>query len=82
MNAETIDRTEGEVLFNEIQAGRYMGGKASPVSPRTLQRWRMEGTGPSFVRIGRLVRYRRADLDQWLNGCIRQSTSQRNAQGR
>ena len=78
MNTQTeIEAAAGEVLFNEVQAGRYLGGKASPVSPRTLQRWRMEGAGPTFVRIGRLVRYRRSDLDSWLGAHIRQSTSDR-----
>jgi hypothetical protein len=71
-----FESTAGEVLFNEIQAGRYLGGKASPVSPRTLQRWRMEGSGPCFVRIGRLVRYRRNDLDDWLSLQVRRSTSE------
>ena len=72
-----LESTAGEVLLNEIQAGRYLGGKASPVSARTLQRWRMEGVGPCFVRIGRLVRYRRGDLDLWLKARVRQSTAER-----
>lgn len=70
--------SNGEVLFNELQAGRYIGGKASPVSARTLQRWRMEGVGPCFARIGRLIRYRRSDLDAWLEASLRQSTSGQN----
>lgn len=72
-----LEVPNGAVLLNEIQAGRYLGGKATPVSARTLQRWRMEGVGPLFVRIGRLVRYRRTDLDEWLAARIRQSTSDR-----
>jgi excisionase family DNA binding protein len=36
------------------------------VSLRTLERWRQEGTGPAFIRIGRFPRYRRADIDAWL----------------
>jgi excisionase family DNA binding protein len=36
------------------------------VSMRTLERWRQEGTGPAFVRVGRSLRYRRSDIDAWL----------------
>lgn len=36
------------------------------VSPRTLQRWRAEGSGPPMVRVGRGVRYRRRDVNAWL----------------
>jgi predicted DNA-binding transcriptional regulator AlpA len=37
------------------------------VSPVTLRKWRMTGAGPRFVRLGRAVRYRRAELDAWLS---------------
>ena len=37
------------------------------VSVRTLERWRQEGTGPAFIRVGRALRYRRADIDAWPN---------------
>jgi excisionase family DNA binding protein len=36
------------------------------VSVRTLERWRQEGTGPAFIRVGRSPRYRRSDIDAWL----------------
>ena len=52
-------------LFDETAAAEYLGGNA-PVSTRTLQRWRAEGSGPIFVKIGRLVRYRKPDLDNFL----------------
>ena len=32
------------------------------IAPRTLERWRAEGCGPQFVRIGRHVRYRQTDI--------------------
>ncbi len=32
------------------------------IAPRTLERWRAEGRGPQFVRIGRHVRYRQTDI--------------------
>ena len=46
------------------QAARYLG-----VSPDTLRIWRQRkhrARGPAFVRLGRIVRYLRGDLDAWL----------------
>ena len=34
------------------------------ISERTLERHRLAGTGPCFVRLGRVV-YRKADLEAW-----------------
>jgi predicted DNA-binding transcriptional regulator AlpA len=39
------------------------------VSIRTLQEWRRTGDGPRFVRLSpRAVRYRRSDIEAWLEG--------------
>ena len=32
----------------------------------TLISWRQNGTGPDYIRVGRLIRYRRSDVDRWL----------------
>ena len=32
------------------------------ISPRTLERWRADSVGPCFLRIGRHIRYRDADV--------------------
>ncbi len=37
------------------------------VSVQRLATWRHEGAGPSYVKVGRLVRYRRIDVDSWLD---------------
>lgn len=63
------------VLYDEEAAGKYIGGTESPVSSRTLQRWRLEGVGPTYVKLGRLVRYRQADLDTFLEERACSSTS-------
>ena len=36
------------------------------VSKPTLERWRMEGRGPRYVKIGHRVFYPRAELDGFL----------------
>jgi excisionase family DNA binding protein len=43
------------------------------VSVRTVKRWRAEGTGPPFLRAGRQVRYRKRDVDAWLESRGQQS---------
>lgn len=42
--------------------------------PRTLARWRCEGKGPRFVKIGRRVAYRESDLIAYLDEQTRQRT--------
>ena len=43
------------------------------VSTRTLQRWRSDGTGPSFLLIGGSVRYRMSDVLEFEERKHRQS---------
>jgi excisionase family DNA binding protein len=51
-----------ELLTNE-QAAAVLG-----VSPHTLNVWRSCGRySLPFLRIGKLIRYRRADLDAWMD---------------
>jgi predicted DNA-binding transcriptional regulator AlpA len=49
---------------------------AAEISVRTLERHRVAGTGPRFSRLGRLVRYRERDLDDWVSRSLRTSTSE------
>ena len=44
-------------------------------SERTLERWRVEGTGPVYVKAGRKVLYIQQDVEDWLLATRRQSTS-------
>lgn len=41
----------------------------------TLERFRISGAGPLFVKLGGAVRYRRTDLDSWLETRRVRSTS-------
>jgi len=40
-----------------------------------LERWRVEGLGPAWLKVGRAVRYREGDVEQWLASRERGSTS-------
>ena len=53
-----------DMLLKETQAAERLG-----VSRRTLQRWRILGGGPPFVRIGpRRVAYPETALAAWCEG--------------
>jgi len=54
--------TDREYALAPRQAARYLG-----ISEAALRLWRSRGEGPRFFRAGeKLVRYRRADLDSWI----------------
>jgi excisionase family DNA binding protein len=40
--------------------------QALAVSLSTVRRWRQSGSGPRFVRFGRSVRYKLADVEEWV----------------
>ena len=40
---------------------------ALSVSLATVRRWRYIGGGPRYLKLGALVRYRREDLNEWLD---------------
>jgi predicted DNA-binding transcriptional regulator AlpA len=46
------------------------------LSERTLERHRLAGTGPKFVRLGRRVFYRRHDVNEWIVEHVCRSTSE------
>ena len=47
------------------------------LSQRTLERLRVSGRGPKFVRCGlRSIRYRQSDLDDYISGRVVRSTSE------
>lgn len=65
MDLITVD-TEG--------ASRRIG-----LAESTLEKLRCSGEGPKFVKLGRAVRYRVADLDAFVAARVVSSTSQRRA---
>ena len=50
------------------------------LSERTLERFRVSGVGPKFVRMGKSVRYRLSDVEAWIASRVVGSTSERQAQ--
>ena len=51
--------TSSKVLSQKDLADRWY------VQPRTIYKWRMQGSGPPYVRIGRRVLYRIEDVEEY-----------------
>jgi hypothetical protein len=58
-------------LLNQQATATYLS-----ISERTLERWRVSGVGPSYIKLGRRVAYREADLIEFINSHRRTSTSE------
>jgi predicted DNA-binding transcriptional regulator AlpA len=66
-----MDRESSESLLTEQEAARQLH-----LSQKTLEGWRTRGGGPKFVRLGtRAVRYRPADLNEFVERGLRTSTA-------
>lgn len=48
-------------LLNEHEAARFMN-----LSVNTLRAWRLQRRGPVFLKLGKAVRYRPEDLEDFL----------------
>ena len=69
----TFEGAEGMIdtlYMNGREAAAFLG-----LSPRTLDRYRVNGEGPAFHKFGNRVRYARADLEAWASTRRRTSTS-------
>ena len=61
MSIATLPVASSALMTSE-EAAAYIG-----VKPQTISVWRTAGRyALPFVKVGRLVRYRKADLDRWL----------------
>ena len=61
-------------ILRTLEAATYLG-----LSPSTLEKYRVRGGGPKFIRLGgRAVGYDLRDLDAWLDG-QRESTDESTA---
>jgi predicted DNA-binding transcriptional regulator AlpA len=51
-------------LLNEHQVAKFL-----QLSVASVRRWRLFRTGPKYFKIGAAVRYRREDVETWLDSC-------------
>jgi hypothetical protein len=72
--------TGADPLLKEDKAAEFLD-----VAVKTLQNWRILGTGPRYVKLGpglrAPVRYRRSALAAYLERCECQSTSEHAVRG-
>lgn len=58
---QTVVRSQMKSYLTEREVAQ-MG----VASVRTLQAWRLLRRGPRYIKVGRAVRYRTADVEAWL----------------
>ena len=58
-------------LLTTIEAAEYLA-----LGKQTIERWRLTGEGPKFVKMGGAVRYRLEDLDAFVAGNLVQTTAE------
>tara|TARA_A200000113_G_scaffold172162_1_gene157080 strand:- start:747 stop:1115 length:369 start_codon:yes stop_codon:yes gene_type:complete len=46
------------------------------IAKETLNVWRVRGDGPEYIKVGRLVRYKRDAILDYVEGCVKKHTSQ------
>ena len=61
-------------ILDTDQAAHYLG-----LAKSTVEKMRVYGGGPRFLKLNRSVRYRSEDLDDWLRANIVSNTSERTA---
>lgn len=57
--------------FDQLQLAKRWG-----LSPKTLERWRVIGAGPKYLRLPGKVIYRLCDIEAYENECLVSSTAE------
>jgi predicted DNA-binding transcriptional regulator AlpA len=65
-----MDAASSARLINVVAASQYLG-----IAKSTLNKLRVYGGGPKYVKLGHRVVYDRHDLDAWVDAKRRASTS-------
>ncbi|MDU2072578.1 MAG: helix-turn-helix domain-containing protein [Cutibacterium avidum] len=74
-SGSTTDRHRGDTplldsLMTPAELARRLGA-----TERTLLEWRVRGTGPAYLHVGRRVRYSPAVVEAWLADQFHTSTT-------
>jgi len=62
---EKKERRELDFMLDQEDVSRLL-----KVSTKTLEYWRCQGIGPNFVKVGKLVRYRMSDLNEFIRELV------------
>jgi excisionase family DNA binding protein len=66
----TNERQRG--LMDERQLAEFLG-----IKPDTIRKWRVFKKGPRAIKVGHLIRYREADVEDWIATCPEAVTGSR-----
>jgi hypothetical protein len=58
--SEETSKVRKALLLETVDVAVELG-----LSPRTLEGWRRRGEGPSYIKVGRLVKYRPEDIEAY-----------------
>ena len=58
-------------LYNEKETAKLLS-----LSVKTLQRYRYNGGGPIYIKIGKSVRYKESDIEKYVSERIRYITTE------
>jgi hypothetical protein len=79
MSTKSTIRKVGFDIVSIGEAGSLVtvteAGQILRISASSLNKWRLSGSGPRFIRVGARIRYRLSDLAAYLNQRTRNSTS-------
>jgi predicted DNA-binding transcriptional regulator AlpA len=62
-----------EVTVTELMTQHELASLLD-IGTATLANWRSAGKGPRYVKLGGKVKYRKIDVDAFINGSVRAST--------
>lgn len=62
MQTTPLIHSPADDLLDATEVAAWTG-----IAIRTLSQWRYLRRGPTYLRLGGRVRYRRSDVDAWLN---------------
>ena len=66
-----VESSLREPKHDETAAAALLG-----LRPQTLRLWRVRGCGPRFLKIGRLVRYPKSALEEFMSGRLVSNTAE------
>ena len=62
MTTTLLEPPTTDRLFTVEALADYLG-----VSPKTIYDWRLKRTGPAAMKVGNQLRWRRSDVESWLD---------------
>lgn len=64
---ERLERIERALVVSQAPyLDTRQAAELTGIAAHTLECWRRDGNGPPFVKFGRMVKYRRVDLDAFM----------------